>query len=146
MPPYSIHYHTYVAGKNNNPVTGDAFRHLLKNCSLGQRRPTDDMICTNGMIDNSNLIISAWEENSEGKQLIGIARAMTDFHYACYLSDLAVHNDYQRKGVGKKLIENTTKAIQKKCKVILLAAPNANEYYAPLGFDNNPRGWVLNNE
>ena len=146
MPPSSIRYHTYIAGQNNNIVTGDAFRYLLKNCSLGQRRPTDDIDCTDGMINNSNLIVSAWEEDSEGKRLIGIARAMTDFHYACYLSDLAVHNDQQQKGIGKRLIKDITAAIQKKCKVILLAAPNANEYYAPLGFVNNPRGWVLDNE
>lgn len=52
-----------------------------------------------GMVRNSNLMVTAWHDH----KLIGIARSMTDFHYACYLSDLAVHKAYQKKGVGKKL-------------------------------------------
>lgn len=48
---------------------------------------------------NSNLMVSAWD----GSLLVGIARSVTDFHYACYLSDLAVHQDYQRSGTGKRL-------------------------------------------
>jgi len=43
------------------------------------------------MIKNSNLVVSAWD----GDNLVGIARSMTDFHYACYLSDLAVDKKYQ---------------------------------------------------
>ena len=144
MPTHDIHYHSYIANQNTNLVTGDDFRQLLKNCALGQRRPSDSH-CTDGMINNSNLIVSAWQEGPTGKRLVGIARAMTDFHYACYLSDLAVHNDLQRKGIGKQLIKDLTQSLQKNCKVILLAAPDANDYYAPLGFVSNPRGWVLDN-
>jgi hypothetical protein len=43
------------------------------------------------MIENTNLYVSAWLSND----LIGIARCMTDVHYACYLSDLAVSEKYQ---------------------------------------------------
>ncbi len=51
------------------------------------------------MIKNSNLIVSAWDS----EKLIGIARSMTDFHYACYLSDLAVDKNYQSQSIGKQL-------------------------------------------
>jgi GNAT superfamily N-acetyltransferase len=94
------------------------------------------------MVKNSNLMVTAWH----GEELIGIARSMTDFHYACYLSDLAVHRDYQKCGVGKKLQAITQEKLGPKCKLILLAAPAANSYYEHIGFSNNQRCWVLDRE
>jgi ribosomal protein S18 acetylase RimI-like enzyme len=49
------------------------------------------------MLANSNLLVTAWA----GQQLVGIARSITDFHYCCYLSDLAVDVAYQQQGIGK---------------------------------------------
>ncbi len=83
----------------NEPVTSEQFIELLHNSSLGERRPVDDYECIKGMISNSNMVVTAWKNS----KLIGIARSMTDFHYACYLSDLAVDKEYQKVGVGKKL-------------------------------------------
>ena len=74
--------------KVNAPVTSDQFIELLSESTLGERRPIDDRDCMEGMVKNSNLMVTAW---NDGK-LIGIARSMTDFHYACYLSDLAFHH------------------------------------------------------
>ncbi|MBI5376293.1 MAG: GNAT family N-acetyltransferase, partial [Candidatus Schekmanbacteria bacterium] len=84
--------------KVNAPVTADQFIELLRESTLGERRPIDDRECMEGMVKNSNLMVTAW---NDGK-LIGIARSMTDFHYACYLSDLAVHREYQKRGIGKR--------------------------------------------
>ncbi len=68
---------------------------------------------------------------------------MTDYHYACYLSDLAVVKDYQSHGVGKELQKITQQQLGTKCKLILIAAPAANSYYEHIGFTNNPMCWVL---
>ncbi len=123
----------------NTPIDTDLFVELLHNSSLAQRRPVDDRQCLEGMIRHANLTVTAWR----GEQLIGIARSMTDFHYACYLSDLAVHSDYQRRGIGKRLLSETQKQLGPRCKLILIAAPAANDYYDQIGFSNNPRCWVL---
>lgn len=128
--------------KINEPITADQFIELIRESTLGERRPIDDKECMAGMINNSNLIISAWD----GKKLVGIARSMTDFYYACYLSDLAVHKKYQKKGIGKKLQIMTQNKLGSKCKLILVAAPNANSYYEHIGFTNNERCWVLGRE
>ena len=72
--------------KINAPVSTDQFIDLLLASSLGERRPINDRHCMAGMIHNSNLIVSAWEHS----QLVGIARSVTDFHYACYLIWLSV--------------------------------------------------------
>lgn len=47
-----------------------------------------------GVVENSNRMVTAWND----EKLIGMACSMTDFHYACYLSDLAVHTEYRKKG------------------------------------------------
>jgi ribosomal protein S18 acetylase RimI-like enzyme len=125
--------------KINEPITTDQFIALLESSSLGERRPIEDRECMEGMISNSNLIVSAWDAD----QLVGIARSMTDFHYACYLSDIAVSETHQRKGIGKQLQILTQKQLGPKCKLILIAAPAANQYYEQIGLNNNPRCWVL---
>ncbi len=125
--------------KINEPVSTDQFIELLRESTLGERRPVEDRECMEGVINNSNLVISAWD----GEKLIGIARSMTDFHYACYLSDLAVGKKYQNGGIGKELQIITQEQLGSKCKLILIAAPSANSYYEHIGFTNNQRCWVL---
>jgi len=129
-----------ITYKVNSAVTTDQFIDLLTSSTLAERRPVDDRECMEGMIKNSNLIVTAWDDN----KLIGIARSMTDFYYACYLSDLAVDKDYQSNNIGKELQKITQKQLGPKCKLILIAAPAANTYYEHIGFTNNQRCWVLN--
>jgi len=124
--------------KVNHPISAQQFIDLLKESTLAERRPVDDMNCMEGMVKNANLMVTAWDREN----LVGIARSMTDFHYACYLSDLAVHRNYQKKGIGKELQRVTRKQLGEKCKLILIAAPAANSYYGHIGYSNNPRCWV----
>jgi GNAT superfamily N-acetyltransferase len=128
-----------ITYKVNVPITADQFITLLKQSTLSERRPVDDYQCMQGMVENSNLIVTAWD----GSRLVGVARSMTDFHYACYLSDLAVDKQYQKQGIGKELQVITQKQLGGKCNLILVAAPLADSYYGYIGFTNNPRCWVL---
>ena len=112
---------------------------LYKHSSLGARRPVDRPDIFSGMINNANLIITAWD----GPQLVGIARALTDFVYVTYLADLVVDEDYQRKGIGKRLLDEVQNSVEPECMMVLLAAPQANDYYPKLGFSHNPRAWML---
>lgn len=123
----------------NVPISTDQFIEILRASTLGERRPIDDRACMEGMVENSNLTVTAWDAG----KLVGIARSMTDFHYACYLSDLAVHKDYQKLGIGTKLQVITQEQLGPRCHLILIAAPGANAYYEHIGFANNPRCWVL---
>lgn len=128
--------------KVNHPLTTDQFISLLRNSTLGERRPIQDRECMDGMLSNSNLIISAWD----GSLLVGVARSITDFHYVCYLSDLAVHKEYQKSGIGKQLQSLTQTQLGPRCKLILISAPAANSYYSQLGYAQNNRCWVLEPE
>lgn len=104
------------------------FIEVLKNSKLAERRPIDDEQRIASMCINANLIVTA---RLNGK-LIGVARSITDFVYCTYLSDLAVDLAYQKKGIGKKLIEETKKQTPQ-AKLILLSAPAVVEYYPKIG-------------
>ena len=92
-----------------------------------------------GMVRNANLTATAWH----GETLVGVARSITDFHYACFLSDLAVDENYQRLGIGRSLVAQTRDALGPRCKIRLITAPSAISYYPKLGFVENPNCWEL---
>lgn len=123
----------------NAPIDVDTAIALYRRSTLGERRPVDRPEAFADMLRHANLTISAWH----GTQLVGIARALTDFSYVAYLADLAVDADYQKQGIGKRLIEETRSRLGASCMLVLLAAPKANDYYPKLGFEHNPRAWIL---
>ena len=57
-----------------------------------------------------------------------------------------VRDDYQKRGIGKKLQSLTQQQLGARCKLIAVAAPDANSYYGHIGFTSNPRCWVLDRE
>jgi GNAT superfamily N-acetyltransferase len=132
----------HIEYKINQGISVQQFTHLLKRTSLGARRPVNDAECMEGMIANSSLMITAWHN----EKLVGIARSVTDFHYCCYLSDLAVDEVYQKLGIGKQLQILTQEQLGPKCTLLLLAAPDAKLYYGHIGFTHNDRCWVLSRD
>ena len=90
------------------------------------------------MLRNANLVITAWD----GDLLVGISRALSDFSYVTYLSDLAVRQSHQRQGIGKELMRRTQQA-SAPATLILLAAPAAEQYYPHVGFTRHPQAWRL---
>jgi ribosomal protein S18 acetylase RimI-like enzyme len=128
-----------IAYKLNAAVSTDQFIDVLRRSTLGKRRPLEDRECMEGMIRNATLTVSAWE----GELLVGIARSVTDFHYCCYLSDLAVDVAHQHEGIGRELVKRTQDALGPRCKLLLLSAPAASAYYPKLGFVRNANCWEL---
>lgn len=124
---------------DNAPVSVAEAIDLYNRSTLGERRPVDRPDIFKGMLANAGLTITAWHDH----RLVGIARTLTDFTYVAYLADLAVDAAYQKKGIGKRLILETRKRLGPECMIVLLAAPKANDYYPRLGFEHNPRAWVL---
>lgn len=84
------------------------------------------------MLAYGNILITAWHNDL----LVGVSRALSDFSYCCYLSDLAVDEAYQHKGIGKELIRLThQEAGEADSTLLLLAAPNAAAYYPKVGME-----------
>ncbi|WP_373777422.1 GNAT family N-acetyltransferase [Glaesserella sp.] len=124
--------------KINIPLSVEQYRTLLNRTTLGERRPLNESERVESMLKHANLIISAWDND----ELIGVARSLTDFSYCCYLADLAVRDDYQKQGIGQALIQQTQNALHPKAKLILLAAPQAVDYYPHIGFEKHPSAWT----
>lgn len=121
-----------------NDLTVEDFRLVLKNSTLGERRPIDDTERLVLMLKNANLIVTARVEGN----IIGVSRAITDFAFCTYLSDLAVDENYQKKGIGKELIRQT-KLAAPRAKLILLSAPKAVEYYPRIGMKHHPHCYFI---
>lgn len=126
---------TYRIG---NDLDLNAVIELYCAATLGERRPVDDRGRMGLMLRNANLVVTAWDE----ALLVGIARSVTDFSYATYLSDLAVRVSHQRQGIGRELIRRT-QAEGGKALVILLSAPKAVDYYPRIGMKPHPSAWTL---
>ena len=105
----------------------------------GIKRPAKDIPRIKRMIENANLIICA----KDGKNLVGILRAVTDFSYCCYVSDLAVDKKYQRLGIGKKLVKAAQKTLGNKVMILLLSAPEADSFYSHIGMENIQNAWKI---
>ncbi|MSP14605.1 MAG: GNAT family N-acetyltransferase [Chloroflexi bacterium] len=107
--------------------------------SSGLRRPVDQPERIQRMIEFANLTFTAWD----GEKLVGIARALTDYGFCCYLSDLAVDGAYQRQGIGKELIRLMREHLGEEVMLLLLSAPKAMSYYPHVGFENINNAWLI---
>lgn len=110
--------------------------------NAGLPRPTNDKERIQKMFENSNLVITAWDN----EQLVGVSRSVTDWVWSCYLADLAVRTGYKKSGIGKKLVELTKKAVGDQSMVLLLSVPTAMEYYPKIGFIKQESSFIINRE
>jgi len=128
-----IHY------ENELHLQVDEFVDCLIRSTLAERRPVDDIPRIEGMLRHTDLIITA---RTTTGLLVGVSRALTDFHYCTYLSDLAVDVSYQRSGIGRELIAKTHKHAGLNTTLILLSAPKAESYYPHIGMTRHQSAWI----
>ena len=115
------------------------FVDLLVRSTLAERRPVGDPETIRGMLEHASVIVTA----RIGARLIGISRAITDYAFCTYLSDLAVDQDFQRLGIGKELIRRTHQHAGLQTTLILLAAPKAGTYYPKVGMHPHDSCWII---
>ena len=106
----------------------------------GLPRPTKDKARIQKMFENSNLVVTAWDNG----KLVGVSRCITDWVWCCYLSDLTVDPGYKKSGIGKKLIELTKETLGEQSMILLLSVPTAMDYYPKVGFTKEDRGFLIN--
>ena len=121
-------------------LAADELIDVLVRSTLAERRPIHLPDVIRGMIANADIVLTARNERG---LLVGISRALTDFCYATYLSDLAVDEAYQRQGIGRELIRRTHEAAGLQTALILLSAPAAREYYPRIGMQRHDSCWII---
>ena len=114
------------------------FQSILENSGLSARRPMEDPLLLERMLLGSNLLITA---RSEG-QLVGFLRGLSDFCYRSFIADLAVARSFQRKGIGRQLIQ-VARNQAPDARLILFSAEDALPFYEKLGFHLHERCYQL---
>lgn len=126
-----------IAYKLNTKIEAHQLAEIFQ--ASGIKRPVDDLNRLKRMLDNSDILVTAWD----GDKLVGVARALTDFSYCCYLSDLAVDKDYQKQGIGHEMVAEVQKQIGDECILLLLSASEAMEYYPKIGFEKAGNAYII---
>lgn len=124
-------------------LSAEEFIDVLRRSTLAERRPADDVDRILGMLQHADAIVTARNERG---LLLGVSRAISDLHYCTYLSDLAVDTNFQRQGIGKTLIRKTHELVGLHTHLILLAAPQAREYYPRIGMQSHDSCWMISGE
>jgi ribosomal protein S18 acetylase RimI-like enzyme len=100
--------------------------HLYLIAPLGQKSPSDLQISF------SNSMFKCFVYDA-GK-LIAAGRALADGVDCSYICDVAVHPDYQGKGLGKQIVTKLVEFSKNHRKIILYAALGKEPFYRKLGF------------
>ncbi|MCE5173362.1 GNAT family N-acetyltransferase [Paenibacillus profundus] len=126
-----------ITYRNNKDVNVEDVIRVFKNSGIV--RPIDQSERIQAMMNNADILLTAWL----GDKMIGVARALTDWSYCCYLSDLAVDKEVQKSRVGQELIAKVREEIGEEVALILLAAPSAMAYYPKVGFEKIENGFMI---
>jgi ribosomal protein S18 acetylase RimI-like enzyme len=85
-------------------------------------------------IDRSEPVISVWDKDD----LIGFARATSDGIYRATIWDVIIDPNYQRLGLGRKLVETVLNyPCMKRVERIYLSTTYQQSFYERLGFEIN---------
>lgn len=115
------------------------FIDVLVRSTLAERRPVSDLATIRGMLRHADVIVTARRDGL----LVGVSRAITDFSFCTYLSDLAVDTAYQGLGIGRELIRRTHEAAGLHTTLYLVAAPKAQSYYPHIGMVQHESCWFI---
>jgi len=96
---------------------------------MRDRRPIGNPARVERILRGSNMIVTAREDGA----IVGLLRGMSDGDWVCYVSDLAVHDAHQRKGIGKGLLDTCKQILGPGMVLVLVAYPEAEGFYRRLG-------------
>jgi ribosomal protein S18 acetylase RimI-like enzyme len=100
--------------------------HLYLIAPLGQKSPSD----LQTSFSNSMFKCFVYDAG----KLIAAGRALADGVDCSYICDVAVHPDYQGKGLGKQIVTKLVEFSKNHRKIILYAALGKEPFYRKLGF------------
>jgi ribosomal protein S18 acetylase RimI-like enzyme len=100
--------------------------NLYKIAPLGDKDPKD----LKTVFSNSRYKCFVYDEN----KLVGVGRALADGVDASYICDIAIHPEYQGKGIGKAIVNKLVEQSRGHNKIILYANIGKESFYAKLGF------------
>lgn len=122
----------------NPPLKAEEVINLFRKSDT-RHVPIGDQDRIQKMLNQANLNITAWDKD----KLVGIARTITDFVYVCYLSELSVDQDYQKRGIGTELIRLLHEYLGEGVAIVLISEDATTEYYPRHGFERTDKGFYI---
>jgi ribosomal protein S18 acetylase RimI-like enzyme len=99
--------------------------NTLKSVGMGYHEPN----LHKKAFENSYATVFIYHEN----RIIGFGRAISDGVYQAAIYDLAVHPDFQKKGLGNIILKNILSKLPH-CNIILYASPGKEGFYTKNDF------------
>ena len=114
-------------------VSAEEYTNFLKRTDLGSQYPKERFAQRIARLVDS-VSISLTARNAEGL-LVGALFGLTDFAYWLYVTDLGVDRDYERRGIGRRLMKAAHELAggEKDIAVYLIANENAVPFYEKCG-------------
>ena len=114
-------------------LNGTEYIDFLKRTDLGSQYPKERFY---ERIEKlvKNVSISLVARNEKGL-IVGVLFGLTDFCYWLYITDLGVDRNYERQGIGSKMMKKAHEIAggEKDIAVYLIANDNAILFYEKLG-------------
>lgn len=108
-----------------NRVDWQRLAEIFRRAPLADREPGR----LRRIFEQSTVVAFAWD----GGTLVGAGRAISDRTSYAAIFDVVVAPEYQRRGIGTRLMEHLIRAAQAP-NVILHSVPGKEPFYAALGF------------
>lgn len=114
-------------------ITAEAYIDFLKRTDLGSQYPKERFQQRISKLVK-NVSISLVARNEMGL-IVGVLFGLTDYAYWLYVTDLGVDRNYERQGIGKRLMKaaHNEAGGEKDIAVYLIANENAISFYEKLG-------------
>ena len=112
---------------------------VLGSTYMGERRPIGNPERVARILAGSNMIVTAREESGE---IVGVLRGISDGEWVCYVADLVVHADHQRKGIGTGMLDACKAILGPGMGIVLVAYPQALDYYRRIGMGEMPAFYI----
>ena len=125
-------------------LNGTEYIDFLKRTDLGSQYPKERFY---ERIEKlvKNVSISLVARNEKGL-IVGVLFGLTDFCYWLYITDLGVDRNYERQGIGSRLMKKAHEIAggEKDIAVYLIANDNAIPFYEKLGMKKADEVMKLN--
>jgi ribosomal protein S18 acetylase RimI-like enzyme len=118
-----------ITYREGNDVSIDSVMLLRSRVEFGSRSRAD----VEGQIAGARWVVTAWD----GDRLVGFARAISDGVTNAYVSSVMVDPDYQRRGIGRGLMQRLVEG-RDRIRFVLHSRKEAADFYRAIGFEDAP--------
>ena len=120
---------------SERPIKGTELMMLYKNAGWWAERKENDI---ENML-KQDISIGVWIDDN----LIGFARAVSDGKFRAYIEDVVIHNEFQKAGIGTKLVSKLLDELSHIDVISLFCGEELISFYEKNNFKFSKSQYVL---